>query len=109
MAFLKAKRNPDSYLQADSMKETLKKFGKNTDAFHEAMNAIKVSKVSFSKEFEDFRRLPKYTHVPLAVIHPSPIKRLAHPKRPKPEFELEASPSRMNTRPGPKFEIPESL
>ncbi len=82
--------------QSDLYNESLKKYGKNTDAYHDALDAIKVSKVSFSKEFEDFRQLPKYSHVPLAVIHPSPIKRMAKPRRPNPEFEVQTSPTRLN-------------
>jgi len=70
------------------MRETLKTYGKNTDAFFDASDAIKVQKVSAATEFEDFRRLPKYSHVPLAVIHPSPIKRMAKPKRPDADFEI---------------------
>jgi len=87
----------------------MKKYGKNTEAYHDALDAIKVSKVSFSKEFEDFRQLPKYSHIPLAVIHPSPIKRMPRTIRPDPDFEFMSSPTRLHNRPGPQFEIPESL
>ena len=62
--------------------------GRGTPAQYDALDAIKVSKVSAAREFEDFRQLPKFTHKELAVIHPSPIKRMPKPRRPSPEFEL---------------------
>ena len=98
-----------TYNQADFLKETSKTFGRGSEAYHDALNAQKVSKVSFSKEFEEFRQLPKFSHVPLAVIHPSPIKRLANPKRPDPDFEIEASPTKLLNRPGKRYEVPDSL
>jgi len=36
--------------------------------------------VEKAKEYESFRNLPKFSHVPMAVIHPSPKK----VKRPSP-------------------------
>ena len=78
--------------QNDIFRETAKQYGRNTEAYHDALDNIKASKVSFATEFEDFRQLPKYSHVPLAVIHPSPIKRLPKPQRPVPDFEINASP-----------------
>ena len=83
-----AQRRGNFVSQNDLFRESMKKYGKNSQAYHDALDAIKVSKVSFSKEFEDFRQLPKYSHVPLAVIHPSPIKRMQKPQRPDPDFEL---------------------
>lgn len=62
--------------QGDLYKETLKTYNKNKEIQFDALDAIKITKVSQAKEFEDFRRLPKYSHVPLAVINPSPVKRL---------------------------------
>jgi len=82
--------------QAELYRENLKAYGKGTDAYYDATEAIKVQRVSAATEFEDFRRLPKYTHIPLAVIHPSPIKRMMKPRRPDCDFEVQASPSRMN-------------
>lgn len=95
--------------QGDLYRETLKAYGKGTDAHFDALDAIKVTKVSAAKEFEDFRRLPKYSHVPLAVIHPSPVKRHSKPRRPSPDFEIESSPQRLVHRPGKKYEIPDAL
>ena len=53
--------------------------------------------------------MPKFSHVPLAVIHPSPVKRMAKPVRPNPELEAEFSPYRLQKRPDPRPELPESL
>ena len=53
--------------------------------------------------------MPKFSHVPLAVIHPSPVKRMAKPMRPNPEFEAEFSPYRLQQRSSSRHEIPESL
>ena len=36
---------------------------------------VKFLKVEKVKEFESFRQIPKFQHVPYAVIHPSPRKR----------------------------------
>ena len=76
-----------SYSQAEFMKETSKQFRRNSEAYHDALGAMKISKVSFSKEFEDFRQLPKFSHKHLAVIHPSPVKRLPPLRRPEPDYE----------------------
>ena len=66
--------------------------------------------MSKAREFEDYKRLPKFNHVPMAVIHPSPVKKRAPPKRPEPDLEVEASPQRLVKRPNwPPVEIPESL
>ena len=36
--------------------------------------------VEKAKEFESFRQIPKYSHKPLAVIHPSPTKVKKEPR-----------------------------
>ena len=95
--------------QNDLFRESIKQHGRGTPAHFDAMDAIKVTKVSAAREFEDFRQLPKFTHKTLAVIHPSPIKRMAKPRRPSPDFEVQASPTRMVHRPTGRHEIPESL
>ena len=95
--------------QSDLYRDTLKSYQKGSEAQFDALDAIKVSKVSFAREFEDFRQLPKYSHIPLAVIHPSPVKRVQKPRRPSPDFELQSSPQRMVTRPTFRQDIPESL
>ena len=89
MAFSDNRNMRGSYSQAEFMKETSKQFGRNSEAYHDALGAMKISKVSFSKEFEDFRQLPKFSHKHLAVIHPSPVKRLPPPRRPEPDYEPE--------------------
>lgn len=102
-------RQNNNVSQNDLYRQSIKIHGKGTPAQFDALDAIKVSKVSQAHEFEDFRQLPKFTHKELAVIHPSPIKRMPKPRRPSPEFELRASPTRLVNRPTGKFEIPESL
>ena len=44
---------------------------------------IRVAKVSQAKFYEPFRVIPKFTHIPLAVINPSP-------KKMKPSSEIRA-------------------
>ena len=87
----------------------MREHGRHSQALHDALDAIKVSKVSQATEFEDFRQLPKFSHVALGVIHPSPVKRMAKPIRPDPELEAEFSPYRLQDRPEPRPEFPESL
>jgi hypothetical protein len=48
-------------------------------------NSIKVSK---AKEFETYKNLPKYNHVPLAVIHPSPRKKKSPEASPTPPLKV---------------------
>ena len=38
-------------------------------------NNVHFIKVEKAKEFEGFRRMPKFVHVPLALINPSPRKK----------------------------------
>ena len=95
--------------QSELYRESMREHGRHTEALHDALDAIKVSKVSMATEFEDFRQLPKFSHVPLGVIHPSPVKRFVKPARPDPELEAEFSPYRLQERPSPRPEFPESL
>lgn len=36
---------------------------------------VRHMQVSKATEFESYKHLPKYIHVPMAVIHPSPRKK----------------------------------
>jgi len=69
---------------------------------------VNKAKISQAGEFEAFRRLPKYSHVPMAVIHPTAKKQKAKPPAKEAELWLiGASPER---QPRPKRkEIPEEL
>ena len=49
------KQQKGGFSQSDLLRETQKKYGKNSEAYHDALDAIKVTRVSYSKEFEDFR------------------------------------------------------
>ena len=66
------------------------KYGKMSNATEKALAQINVQHVSQAKEFEEFRRLPKFNHVSMAVIHPSPKKKKPAPKKPIHNFELTA-------------------
>lgn len=70
---------------------------------------IRVARVSAAKEFEDFRSLPKYNHVPLAVINPSPTKKRARKQSETPDMEYWGTTCRLAERKNMRFEIPEHL
>ena len=70
---------------------------------------VRVAKVSAAKEFETFRSLPKYNHVSLAVINPSPIKKRPRQDEKEIEFELMTSPFKLEYRKNLKPLIPEHL
>ena len=110
MAFLHGQRfgYPET-TQKELFRESMKKYGKDTPAYYDGLDALKVTKVSHARETEDCYQLPKYSHVALGVIHPSPVKRMTKPTRPDPDFEAEGSPERIRVRPLGKPEIPESL
>ena len=70
------KFRPGQTSQAELLRESGKLYGKGSQAQFEALDAVRVTKQSAVQEWEDFRKLPKYSHVPLAVINPSPVKRV---------------------------------
>ena len=70
------------------------KFGKMSGATEAAFAQINVHNVSQAKEYEAFRCLPKFNHVSMAVIHPSPKKKRPVPRKPEPDFELLADQAR---------------
>ena len=53
--------------------------------------------------------MPKFSHVPMAVIHPSPKKRRPSHRRTAVDLELVADAARQHVRVDPRREIPESL
>ena len=70
---------------------------------------VHVSKVSQAKLFESFRSMTKYTHVPLAVIHPT-AKVLKHTKSTKSvKLDIEADTLPIKPRINMKREIPTHL
>lgn len=81
-----------------------------SQATRDALDSIHVRHVSQAKEYEDFKQLPKFNHVPLAVIHPTNRRKMREPVRPTPDMEkeIEVSPLRLKNRPK-AYEIPESL
>jgi hypothetical protein len=48
----------------------------------------KFHEVAKAKEFETYRNLPKFTHVPMAVIHPSPKKVKQLSPEPVPDLNI---------------------
>ena len=64
-------------------------------------------KVEKAKEFESFRYLPRFEHVPMAVIHPSPRKKRIDPSPPKPNLTLTASPAKLGVRRYEPKQIPD--
>lgn len=66
-------------------------------------------KVEKAKEFESYKRLPKYSHVPLALINPSPRKQRS-PSRPKsPAFTIAAHPAKLQVKRFEQKQIPDHL
>lgn len=51
-----------------------------------------------AREFETFKQLPKFNHVPYAVIHPSPDKVRKPSPPPRPDFKMVASNAKLNIR-----------
>jgi hypothetical protein len=49
---------------------------------------IKFHEVAKAREFESFRNLPKFSHVPMAVIHPSPKKAFKPDPEPTPDLNV---------------------
>jgi len=86
----------------------MKQHGKDTRAYFDGLDALKVTKVSNARETLDCYQLPKYSHVSLGVIHPSPVKRMVKPVRPDFEYEVEASPERLHKR-EQRPEVPDNL
>ena len=60
--------------------------------------AVKFLKVEKVKEFETFRSLPRFSHVPMAVIHPSPRKKKAEPEPSKLNLTIGGSPAKLQVR-----------
>jgi len=56
---------------------------------------VKLLKVEKAKEFESFRNLPKFSHVPMAVIHPSPRKKKPVEKSPTPNLTIAGNPTKL--------------
>ena len=66
-------------------------------------------RVEKAKEFESFRRMPKYSHVPLAVINPSPRKKHSPVEPEQPAFALSASQARIALKKYEPKQIPDHL
>jgi hypothetical protein len=56
---------------------------------------IHYVRVEKAKEYESYRRLPKFTHVPMAVINPATMKKRTPPRVHSPSLMLSASQARV--------------
>ena len=52
---------------------------------------VRFLKVEKATEYESYRRIPKYSHIAMGVIHPSTMKKSTPPKVKSPELTLSAS------------------
>ena len=84
---------------------------KMSQATRDALDAIRVKYESQAREYETYKQLPKFSHVPLAVIHPTPKIKKRTPLKPTPDMEEEIniSPARLGKKENTIKEIPESL
>jgi hypothetical protein len=69
-------------------------------------NTIKVEK---AKEFETYKNLPKFSHVPLAVINPSPRKRRSLESSPTPPLKVSGQHTKLGVKRYEPKQIPEHL
>lgn len=56
---------------------------------------VKLLQVEKAKEWESYRNLPKFNHVPMAVIHPSPRKKKRVEKSPTPNLTLAGNTAKL--------------
>ncbi len=66
-------------------------------------------KVTKAKEFEGYRTLPKFDHVSMAVIHPSPTKKRAPYAPPTPDLTIGSRTAKMTERDTQRKQLPEHL
>jgi hypothetical protein len=70
---------------------------------------VKLLKVEKAKEFETFRNLPKFNHVPYAVIHPSPRKKSRPSMSPTPNLTMSGTTSKLQVRRYEPKQLPDHL
>jgi len=56
---------------------------------------VRMAKVSLAKEVPSYKNLPKYNHVPLACINPSPKKRRPASGMPEKIMAIDAHPVKL--------------
>lgn len=64
----------------------------------EELTGSKFLKVAKAKEWETYKNLPKFNHVPMAVIHPSPRKKRTAYSPPKPNLTVAGSGTKLGIR-----------
>jgi hypothetical protein len=70
---------------------------------------VKFLKVEKAKEFETFRNLPKFNHVPMAVIHPSPRKKIRPETSPTPNLALTGNHAKLLVKRYEPKQLPDHL
>ena len=75
----------------------------------ELASNVKFIKVEKAKEFESFRKLPRFQHVPMAVIHPSPRKKRPRPESATPSLALAGSHARLLPKRFEPKQLPDHL
>jgi hypothetical protein len=70
---------------------------------------VKFLKVEKAKEFESYRNLPKYSHVPLAVIHPSPRKKRVPTRSPTPNLSMSGTQTKLAVKRYEPKQFPDHL
>ena len=69
-------------------------------------NTLKVSK---GTEFETYKNLPKFNHVPFAVINPSPRKKKEPIFEPSPDYRIVGSASKLTIKKYEPKTLPDHL
>ena len=68
---------------------------KNSSKYATPEVQVRVNKVSYAKEVPSYKSIPKYSHVSLGCINPSPKKLRPQTGAAKKELEIEASPLKL--------------
>jgi hypothetical protein len=84
-------------------------YGSSTSLGNSNGFSVKYHKVEKAREFEQYRQLPKYSHISLAVIHPSPIKKLPPAREVSPQIIVAAHPAKLQYKKYEKKQIPDHL
>jgi hypothetical protein len=71
--------------------------------------SVKFIKIEKAKEYKDYQRMPKFDHKALAVIHPSPRKKLTPPREESPTFTIAAVPAKPQAKRHEPRVIPDHL
>ena len=70
---------------------------------------VRFLKVEKAKEYESFKRVPKFNHVSMAVINPSPRKMRSPPKSKSPTLNISATSAKIQIKKYEPKQIPDHL